>query len=64
MEYIQVSSNTCDLGNKWLEREFKHIKLGDKRLVKRLIDTSSLIEEKASWSINQSCRSCKEAKEA
>ncbi|WP_253303191.1 transposase [Wolbachia endosymbiont of Phyllotreta cruciferae] len=42
---------TDGLGDKWLERELKHINLGDKRLIK----TSYCIEGKASGSINQSC---------
>ncbi|WP_253303148.1 IS4/Tn5 family transposase DNA-binding protein [Wolbachia endosymbiont of Phyllotreta cruciferae] len=55
---------TDGLGDKWLERELKHINLGDKRLNKRLIKTSYCIEGKASGSINQSCSGWKEAKGA
>ncbi|WP_265026802.1 transposase [Wolbachia endosymbiont (group A) of Bombylius major] len=41
---------TDGLGDKWLERELKHINLGDIRLNKRLIKTSYCIEGKASES--------------
>lgn len=51
-------------GEKWLERELQHVKLGDKRLIRRLVNTSLLIEGKASGSINQSCETWKEAKGA
>ncbi len=64
MEYIEVSPNTCDLGNEWLERELQHIKFGDKRLTKRLIKTGTYIEGKASGSINQSCKGWRDAKGA
>ena len=64
MEYIQASTNTYDLGNKWLERELRHVSFGDKRLVKRLIKTVTCIEGKASGSINQSCRGWSDAKGA
>lgn len=64
MEYIQVSSNTCDLGNKWLERELRHVNFGDKRLIKRLIKTGTCIEGEASGSINQSCKGWSDAKGA
>ncbi|WP_353285450.1 MULTISPECIES: transposase DNA-binding-containing protein [unclassified Wolbachia] len=47
-----------------MERELKHINLGDIRLNKRLIKTSYCIEGKASGSINQSCSGWKEAKGA
>ncbi|WP_425384012.1 IS4 family transposase [Wolbachia endosymbiont (group B) of Eupithecia inturbata] len=52
------------LGDKWLEKELRHVNLGDVRLNKRLIKTSYLIENKASGSINQSCVGWKEAKGA
>lgn len=52
------------LGNKWLERELRHVNLGDKRLDNRLMKTSYLIEGKVSGSVNQSCRKWKEAKGA
>jgi hypothetical protein len=55
---------TYALGDKWLEREFKHVNLMDQRLHKRLCKTSYLIEGKASGSINQSCKGWKEAKGA
>ena len=48
----------------WIEKELQHVKLGDKRLNKRFLKTSKLIEAKASGSINQSCRSWKEVKGA
>ncbi|MCM1001617.1 MAG: IS4 family transposase, partial [Wolbachia endosymbiont of Melophagus ovinus] len=63
----EVSTNvqyTDGLGNKWLERELKHVNLGDIRLNKRLIKTGYCIEGKASGSINQSCSRWKEAKGA
>jgi hypothetical protein len=56
-----ADSNYC-LGEKWLENEFKHVDFGDKRLTNRLVKTVNSIEGKASGSINQSCRSWKEAK--
>ncbi|WP_341818659.1 MULTISPECIES: transposase DNA-binding-containing protein [unclassified Wolbachia] len=49
----EVSTNvqyTDGLGDKWLERELKHVNLGDIRLNKRLIETSYCIEGKASES--------------
>jgi hypothetical protein len=58
---LRASNN---LGDKWLERELRHVNFGDKRIVKRLINTSTLIEGKASGSINQSCETWKEAKGA
>ncbi|MDR0774052.1 MAG: hypothetical protein LBE72_01830 [Rickettsia sp.] len=64
MGNMQALSNSYNLGDKWLEREFRHVSFGDQRLIKRLIKTSSLIESKASGAINQSCRSWKEAKGA
>ncbi len=64
MRNMQALSNAYNLGDKWLEREFRHVNFGDQRLIKRLIKTSSLIESKAFGSINQSCRSWKEAKGA
>lgn len=48
----------------WIEKELQHVNLGDKRLNKRFLKTSNLIEAKASGSINQSCGSWKEAKGA
>lgn len=50
----EVSTNvqyTDGLGDKWLERELKHVNLGDTRLNKRLIKTGYCIEGKASGSI-------------
>ncbi len=61
MANVQLS-NTYELGDKWLEREFRHVNLGDKRLIARLIKTTTLLEGKASGSINQSCKSWREAK--
>ncbi|MGL9688803.1 MAG: transposase DNA-binding-containing protein [Wolbachia sp.] len=49
----EVSTNaqyTDGLGDKWLERELKHINLGDIRQNKRLIKTSYCIEGKVSES--------------
>ncbi|BET30733.1 hypothetical protein wCauBTS_13400 [Wolbachia pipientis] len=63
----EVSTNvqyTDGLGDKWLERELKHVNLGDTRLNKRLIKTGYCIEGKVSGSINQSCSGWKEAKGA
>ncbi|HAT7071658.1 TPA: hypothetical protein JAN90_02500 [Legionella pneumophila] len=48
----------------WIDKELQHVKHGDKRLNRRFFKTSKLIEAKASGSINQSCRSWKEAKGA
>ncbi|MFT4058520.1 MAG: transposase DNA-binding-containing protein [Legionella sp.] len=48
----------------WIEKELQHVNLGDKRLNRRFLKTSKLIEAKASGSINQSCGSWKEAKGA
>ena len=62
MEYIQVSPNSCDLGNNWLEKELGYVNFGDRRLIKRLIKTGSYIEGKASGSINQSCKGWSDAK--
>lgn len=64
MENVEVVSNAYNLGDKWLEREFRHVNFGDKRLTTRLIKTTTLIEGKASGSINQSCKSWREAKGA
>ncbi len=62
---VVVSSNYMPGDkDKWLARELRHVNLGDKRLVKRLVNMSTLIEGKASGSINQSCGSWKEAKGA
>lgn len=57
-------SSSYGLGDTWLARELQHVNFGDKRLIKRLIKTSTLIEEKASGSINQSCGTWKETKGA
>ncbi|MDR2548143.1 MAG: transposase [Rickettsiales bacterium] len=49
----EVNANvqhTDGLGDKWLERELKHVNLGDIRLNKRLIKTSYCIEGNASES--------------
>lgn len=62
MENIKKVSHS--LGDRWLERELRHVSLGDKRLIKRLVNTSVLIEGKASGSINQNCGTWKEAKGA
>ncbi|HHT0593309.1 TPA: IS4/Tn5 family transposase DNA-binding protein [Legionella anisa] len=35
------------LSEDWIERELQHVKLGDKRLNKRFLKTSKLIEAKA-----------------
>ncbi len=59
----EISSN-YSLGDKWIERELQHVNSGDKRLIKRLVHTSVLIEGKASGSINQSCGTWKETKGA
>lgn len=56
--------HALSLKDDWLSRELRHVNLGDKRLAKRLIKTSLLIEGKASGSINRSCRSWKDAKGA
>lgn len=64
MENRSRDANSYISGDKWLERELRHVKLGDKRLIRRLINTSLLIEGKASGSINQSCETWKEAKGA
>ena len=66
MENRVVGSSNYMPGDKdkWLARELRHVNLGDKRLVKRLVNMSTLIEGKASGSINQSCGSWKEAKGA
>lgn len=64
MEEIQSISSISDLGNKWLAMELQHVNFGDKRLMKRLIRTVYLIEDKASGAINESCKGWKEAKGA
>ncbi len=64
MQNLCNISNCNDLGNQWLEKELRHVDCGDKRLIKRLFTTSILIEGKASGSINQSCKTWKEAKGA
>lgn len=51
-------------GAGWLENELKHVDFKDKRLVNRLIKTSNFLDSKASGTINQSCRSWKDAKGA
>jgi len=56
--------NSCSLEYRWLARELRHVNPGDKRLAKRLIKTGNLIEEKASGSINESCKTWKESKGA
>ena len=56
------STNHYISEEKWLERELGHVKLGDKRLIRKLIKTSVLIEGKASGSINQSFETWKKAK--
>ena len=48
----------------WLENELRHIDFKDKRLVDRLIKTANFLDSKASGTINQSCRSWKDAKGA
>ncbi|WP_419234585.1 IS4 family transposase [Rickettsia endosymbiont of Nabis limbatus] len=48
----------------WLENELRHVDFKDKRLINRLIKTSNLLDSKASGTINQSCRSWKDAKGA
>lgn len=64
MENKPGDSSSYSLGDKWLERELRHVNFGDKRLIKRLVNTSVLIEGKASGSINQSCGTWKETKGA
>lgn len=64
MENKSRISSSDSLGEKWLARELQHVNLSDKRLIKRLVNTSILIEGKASGSINQSCATWKEAKGA
>jgi hypothetical protein len=59
---IHLSNDS--LGDTWLERELQHVNFGDKRLSKRLVDTSILIERKASGSLNESCGTWKAAKGA
>ena len=56
------NANTSDTG--WLENELRHVNFKDKRLVDRLIKTSNFLDSKASGTINQSCRSWKDAKGA
>jgi hypothetical protein len=51
VENVEATYNTYNLGEQWLERELQQVNFGDKRLLK----TTSLIEGKASGSINQSC---------
>ncbi|WP_410521140.1 transposase DNA-binding-containing protein [Candidatus Tisiphia endosymbiont of Ditula angustiorana] len=36
---MQALSNSYNLGDKWLEREFRHVNFGDQRLIKRLLST-------------------------
>ncbi len=62
MESGYTADSDYFLGKKWLENEFKHVDFGDKRLASRLLKTVYSIEGKASGSINQSCRTWKEAK--
>lgn len=64
MENTEILSNVYDLGGQWIERELKHVNLGDRRLFKRLIKTGICIEGKASGSINQSCKNWSDAKGA
>jgi hypothetical protein len=59
-----VEDNTYNLGEQWLEKELQHVNFCDKRLFNRLLKTTSLIEGKASGSINQSCGTWKDAKGA
>ncbi len=56
--------NYNDLPHHWIEKELRHVDFGDKRLIKRLFTPRILIEGKASGSINQSCKTWKEAKGA
>ena len=53
------NANTSDTG--WLENELRHVNFKDKRLADRLIKTSNFLDSKASGTINQSCRSWKDA---
>ena len=53
------NANTSDTG--WLENELRHVNFKDKRLADRLIKTSNFLDSQASGTINQSCRSWKDA---
>ena len=64
MENVEAIYNTHNLGEQWLEKELQHVNFCDKRLFNRLLKTTSLIEGKASGSINQSCGTWKDAKGA
>lgn len=66
MDVVNIDANEqrARSENKWLKMELRHVNLGDRRLNKRLIKTSYLIEGKVSGSVNQSCRKWKEAKGA
>ena len=59
---VTYGANISSTG--WLENELRHVDFKDKRLINRLIKTSNLLDSKASGTINQSCRSWKDAKGA
>ena len=61
-DIVTYGSNISSTG--WLENELRHVDFKDKRLINRLIKTSNLLDSKASGTINQSCRSWKDAKGA
>ncbi len=55
---VAYDTNISDIG--WLENELRHADFKDKRLK----STSNFLDNKASGTINQSCRSWKDAKGA
>jgi hypothetical protein len=55
-------ANISEIG--WLKNELRHVDFKDQRLVDRLIKTAKFLDSKASGTINQSCRSWKDAKGA